>query len=116
MFLQIVEGLAKMIELCVRDGCAFWTSGNDEDRQRVLDWMRRSSLPREHPEFVESPHEKQRSSEQVLRSGFQLSELRSMAQSGILDKRLRQIVNQLPKLTEQVVADQRAARRKQKSQ
>ena len=109
VFLQIVEGLAKMIELCVRDGCAFWTSGSDEDREQVLDRMRRSRLPREHPEFVESPHERQRTSEQLLRAGFQLSELRSLAQNGSLDSHLRQIVNQLPKLTEQVVAAQRSA-------
>ena len=106
VFLQIVKGLARMLELCVQDGCAFWTSGYNEDRERVLDWMRRSKLPREHPEFVESPHERQRASEQVLRAGFQLSELRSLAQNKTLDRQLRKIVNQLPKLTEQDAAPQ----------
>lgn len=100
VFLQIVEGLAKMLELCLRDSCAFWTSGYEEDCKRVLDRMRRSKLPRGHPEFVQCPHQQQRSSELVLRAGFQLSGLRALAQNGSLDKRLRRIVNQLPKLTE----------------
>lgn len=100
VFLEIVEGLAKMLEFSSRESCAFWTSGYDEDRQRVLDWMRRSRLPRDHPEFVESPHQTHRISERVLRAGFQLSELRSLAQRGPLDNRLRQIVDQLPDVTE----------------
>jgi hypothetical protein len=100
VFLQIVEGIARMLELCARDGCAFWTSGYEEDRMRVVNWMRWSVLPPEHSDYCEPPHLNQRRSEQVLRAKFQLRDLRLLAQNGSLDKRLRQIVNQLPELTE----------------
>jgi hypothetical protein len=96
-----------MLELCGCDGCAFWTSGYEEDRMRVVNWMRWSALPPGHSDYREPPHLGQRRSEQVLRAKSQLSDLRLLAQNGTLDKRLRQIVNQLPELTEQVDAGNR---------
>lgn len=100
VYLQIVEGIAKMLALCARDGCAFWTSGYEEDRLRVEEWVKRSALPPSHSEYLEPPHVRQRRSEQIRRAGSQLSELRRLAQQGTLNKRLRQLVNQLPELTD----------------
>lgn len=105
VFLQMIEGIGKMLELCIRDGCAFWTSGHENDRQHLIERMRRSRLPSEDPEYLQSPHQQKLLAEQILRARFQLTDLRNLAQSGILNKRLRQLVNQLPKLKDKLVAD-----------
>ena len=101
VFIQIVTGVAEMIKLCDEYGCAFWASGHESDRQRVVDWMRWCELPSDHTDFQVAPHIQQRRSEQASRASFQLSDLRSLAQNGLLDKRLRTVINQLPKLIEQ---------------
>jgi hypothetical protein len=105
MFLQVVDGLARRLELCAHDHCAFWTSLYEDDRQRDLERIRRSKLPREQPDFVWSLYREQRLSAQVLRAGFPLSDLRDLAQTGTLNKRPREIVNLLPKLTVQGAGD-----------
>lgn len=99
IYLQIIAGAARMLELCARDGCAFWTSGYEEDRTRVLNWMQRCALPPGDADYCERPHVSQRRSEQIGRAESQMSDLRSLAQTGALEKRLRQIINQLPEVT-----------------
>ncbi|GEP45122.1 hypothetical protein [Brevifollis gellanilyticus] len=96
IYVQIVAGTARMIELCARDGSAFWTSGSEEDRTRVLNWMQWSALPPGDPDYRESPHLAQRRAEQILRTRSQLSDLRTLAQTESLEKPLRQIISQLP--------------------
>ena len=96
VFLQIIEGIGKMLALCARDGYAFWTSGTEQDRLRAASRMKQCMLPPEHRNYLEPPHQKQRKSELILRANIQLSELRSLTQNGSLDKRLRRIINQLP--------------------
>ncbi|MEZ0390486.1 MAG: hypothetical protein ACAI34_25630, partial [Verrucomicrobium sp.] len=98
IFIQIFTGIAKMIELCHEHGCAFWTSGYEVDRQRVLDWMRWTRLSPDDPDYCVAPHVSQRRSEGVGRAQNQLSALRSLAQSGVLEHRLRVVVNQLPQV------------------
>ncbi len=96
IFIQIVIGIARMLELCARDRCAFWTSGYEEDRTRVLNWMRWTALPPGDSAYCEAPHLAKRRSEQIGRVKSQLSDLRTVAQTGSLEKRLQQIISQLP--------------------
>ncbi|MFM2168628.1 MAG: hypothetical protein RIS79_2999 [Verrucomicrobiota bacterium] len=100
---ELIDGIARMIELVHRDGIAVWTSGSVADLDRlngvILCHREATGGP-----SAELPHIRQRRAELSHRCGFQLKDLRSIAQSGTLDKRLRRVVNQLPNKTEQVGA------------
>jgi hypothetical protein len=96
IFHGLVEGAARMLELCAQERRAFWTSGYAADQAQLKEFM--SGCPNEETraDSVVPPHVSQRRSELESRAGFQLKALRALAQSGTLEKRLRQIVNQLP--------------------
>lgn len=96
VFDDLVEGAARMLVLCAQERRAFWTSGDAAAQERLKEFM--SGCPNEEtrPESVVPPHVSQRRMEMESRAVFQLKALRALAQSGALEKRLRQIVNQLP--------------------
>jgi len=85
-----------MLELCGQEDRAFWTSGYSADQMRLKEFM--SGCPNEGtpPNSVVPPHVSQRKKEMESRALLQLKALRALAQSGTLEKRLRQIVNWIP--------------------
>lgn len=52
----IRDGLVAMNQRVVADQIAFWTSGDEIDREILLDAMRRTRLPRTDPGWFEPPH------------------------------------------------------------
>lgn len=92
----IIEGLAKMIELSAQDSLATWTNGYAADQARLALFLSDFRSREKGGDFVNFPHILERKSELERRSGFQLRDLRTIAQNGTLDKRLRTLVNQLP--------------------
>jgi hypothetical protein len=96
IFHGLVEGAARMLELCRQEGRAFWTSGYPADQEFLREFMSGWTKEEARPNSLVPPHVLQRRRELESRAGFQLKALRTLAQSGTLEKRLRQIVNQLP--------------------
>lgn len=92
----IIEGIAKMIEISNQDNLAVWTNGYATDQARLTLFLSDTQSRKEGGELATLPHTLERRSELELRLRFQLSDLRTIAQSGTLDKRLRKLVNQLP--------------------
>jgi len=90
----LIDGAAQMIRLSHRDQFAIWTNGNEEDHARLLGFISRF---RADPRAITLPHVQQRIDEMRLRSCLQISELRKLAQSGILKKSYRTLICQLPK-------------------
>ncbi|MBK1883129.1 hypothetical protein JIN85_11925 [Luteolibacter pohnpeiensis] len=87
----LISGIGAMLDHVKTDGFAYWTSGNDDDLAELR------SLIQHHqsPDGLEPPHAIQRRSEQERRIQSQQKELRYLAQSGLLDKPLRKIANQV---------------------
>lgn len=96
IYLEIVKGLCKMLELCARHKCAIWTSGEPTGCEKVLTMMDQISQPRDNPDSAELPHISQRKDELFSRSQSQLKKLRALASSGTLSKEVRKLIHQLP--------------------
>ena len=97
----IIEGATQMIQLSHRDQFAIWTNGNEEDNTKLISFI---SQFKDDPSSVTLPHVQQRIDEMRLRSCMQITELRTLAQSGLLKKCHRTLIHQLPKETEQAAS------------
>jgi hypothetical protein len=85
----LLEAAFEMRELTIRDGRAFWINGYEPDRLRLVEAIRRASLPQNSQEYAPPPHVRR------LRSQFetfwrdQARTLHRIASSGGLTKELR---------------------------
>ena len=52
----LVEAAFQMRELAVRDGRAFWISGYEAERLRLIEAIRRASLPPGSLDYAPPPH------------------------------------------------------------
>ena len=93
----IIDGASQMIQLSHRDQFAIWTNGTEEDHTKLREFVSRF---RDDPSSITFPHVQQRINEMRLRSCMQITELRTLAQSGMLEKCHRTLIHQLPKETE----------------
>ena len=93
----IIDGATQMIQLSHRDQFAIWTNGSGEDHTKLITFI---SQFRADPSSITLPHVKQRIDEMRLRSCMQTTELRTLAQSGLLKKCHRKLINQLKNETE----------------
>ena len=57
----LVEAAFQMRELTRQDGHAFWISGYETDRVRMVETIRRCSLAHDDPQFLAPPHIRSRS-------------------------------------------------------
>jgi hypothetical protein len=96
IFSGVRDGLMRMIDLATQQNIAFWTAGNEENRVRLLDFMRRHRLPREYPDFFEAPHV--RSKQMELRRGYEVARgtLIQLLHHGSLPKSMRKWIHNLP--------------------
>jgi hypothetical protein len=85
----------RMRELAVQQRCAFWSSGYEGDRMRLLEVMRRCQLPSDSPEFTLPPHIKQWRTALQLRRDWQVRQLHQLTQSGRLDKDTRKRLHEI---------------------
>lgn len=90
----LVKAALEMRRLIERDGCAFWTSGGEEDRERCAEWMACSQLPPDDPCYRKPPHQVQQ--ESFLRTLLtqQKKDLHTLGQAGRFPKDLRRELNQ----------------------
>lgn len=109
-FEGLVSGASTMIYHALNDGFAVWTSGHQSDRGRldkVVAELRVELVPRPS---VELPHIRSQRSDLRLEAQDQLRRLRQLAQGATLNKKFRQLVNQLPaKTTSRVMQPEPAA-------
>ena len=92
----VVEAAWRMRELAVKQHRAFWTSGYEADRVRLIETMRRCQLPSDSPEFTLPPHVQHlRRALQVARE-MQLRQFHRLAQSAQLDKDTRRRLHEIP--------------------
>jgi hypothetical protein len=85
----LVSGALQMRHLASEHRLAFWTSGYEEDRLRLLQSMKRTELPPSHPDHQPAPHQARLACELVTLTDLQRSRLHQLAQSGRFDQDLR---------------------------
>lgn len=85
----LVSGALQMRRLASEQRLAFWTSGYEEDRLRLLQSIERAQLPSSHPDYEAAPHQRQIADELARRIENQRATLHSLAQSGRFEKELR---------------------------
>ena len=89
VYRNLVEAAFEMRRLTLEDGCAFWSSGGEEDRFRCVEWMKQSRLPEMDPSHRKPPHViSERSFLEGLQQ-FQAKELHRLAQEGRFDREMR---------------------------
>ena len=92
---NLVAAAFRMRELVMEHGCAFWSTGYEQDRARLLEVMRRCRLPLDSPEFMVPPHVGWRRFELKSARERQARELHRLAQSGRLDKETRRKLHEI---------------------
>lgn len=89
VFANLVEAAFEMRRLTLEDGCAFWSSGGEEDRLRCVEWMGQFRLPETDPRHRKPPHVfSEQSFLAAIRHG-QVREFHRMAREGRFDRQLR---------------------------
>ena len=91
----VVDGLFQMTQLAAEQRIAFWTTGEESDRQMLLETIRRCRLPVGDPQHLEAPHLRHDQSEAELRVGFLTKELRTMSNGHELPKAIRVRIQRL---------------------
>ena len=101
IYQSTTDGLAQMLDIVHKENRAFWTSGYEADREFLVKGMEKCELIQQ-PQYGEylPPHIVERRGQIKLRTKFQVSDMRKLAQSGKLDKRMRRILNNVPGLSE----------------
>ncbi|RYD85087.1 MAG: hypothetical protein EOP84_03585 [Verrucomicrobiaceae bacterium] len=56
VYSNLRDALLQMLELTTHDRIAFWTTGYEPDRLRLVEAVRRHNLPASHSEYLEAPH------------------------------------------------------------
>ncbi len=85
----LVEAAFRMRELVEQEGRAFWTSGYEADRVRLVDVMRRCQWPPEVSKPLAPPHLQRLQTAVEAECGAQVRRLHQLAQSGEFDKSTR---------------------------
>lgn len=91
----LVAAAFRMRELAIQQRCAFWSSGYERGRVRLVEEMRRCQLPSDSPDFMLSPHIKRWRSALQFQRDRQVRLLHQLAQSGQCDKDTRKKLNQI---------------------
>lgn len=91
----LVASTFRMRELAIQQRRAFWSSGYEEDRLRLVEVMRCCQLPSDSPDFTLAPHTKRWRSALQFQRDWQVRELHKLAQSGQLDKDLRKRLHEM---------------------
>lgn len=76
----VLESAFRMRQLARRDGHAFWTSGYDSDRLKLIEAIRRAYLPADHPQHQQPPHVRARLSLLKQRWDSQIKTLHRIAE------------------------------------
>jgi len=95
VYANLVETAFRMRELTYRDGRAFWTSGYEFDRERLVDTMRRCHLPADSAEFELPPHVQSFRRELQWLYDSQIRSLHQLAQSGVFSKDVRKRLHEI---------------------
>jgi hypothetical protein len=89
IYCGLIEAAFQMRELTIRDGRAFWTSGYEADRLRLVEAIRRASLPQDSLDYAPPPHIHSLRSQLESFWREQSKTLHRLASSGHLTKELR---------------------------
>jgi hypothetical protein len=85
----LLEAAFHMRKLTAQQQRAFWTTGYEEDRLRLLDVMHRCQLPADDPLHMIAPHIRDEQLAIQVERDIQVRELHRLAQSGQFDKATR---------------------------
>ncbi len=91
--IELYEGLVaaafQMRRLAAEQHMAFWLSGYEADRERLVEAMECSRLPADNPRFKPAPHLDLVARRAALNLGLQSQKLHKLAQSGSFKKEWR---------------------------
>jgi hypothetical protein len=85
----LISAALQMRSLASEQRMAFWTSGYEADRLRLVERMERARMPESDPRHEQSPHLSRLASEARSLIKLQESTLHRLAQSGRFPKGLR---------------------------
>jgi hypothetical protein len=85
----LVSAALQVRRLASEQQVAFWTSGYEQDRLRLLSAIEHARLPPSDPRYKAPPHRRRLVDELARCKERQRSRLHSLAQSGQLEKELR---------------------------
>jgi hypothetical protein len=86
---SLVEAAFEMRRLTLEDGCAFWSSGGEDDRLRCVEWMEQSRLPEIVSRHRKPPHVLSEESYLAGLKEVQAKELHRLAQEGRFNREMR---------------------------
>ncbi len=89
---NLVEAAFEMRRLTGEQSCAFWTSGEEADRLKSVEWMEQSRLPEDDPRHRKPPHIQAADAFLNGIKAFQAKELHRLAQEGRLDREIRKLL------------------------
>jgi hypothetical protein len=89
VYRNLLEAAFEMRRLTSEDGCAFWSSGGEENRLRCVDWMEQSRLPETDSRHRKPPHVLSEGSFLTGLKQVQAKELHRFAQEGRFDREMR---------------------------
>jgi hypothetical protein len=95
VYAGLVAAAFRMRELAVQQRRAFWSSGYEADRVRLLEVMRRCQLPSDSPEFTLPPHVEHWRNALQFQRDWQVRQLHQLAQSGQFDKATRKKLHEI---------------------
>ncbi|MDB6024236.1 MAG: hypothetical protein JWM68_459 [Verrucomicrobiales bacterium] len=95
VYSSLLAAAFRMRELTVQQRCAFWSSGYEDDRVRLVEVMRRCQLPSDSSEFRPLPHIQRLRRELQSAREEQVRRLHHLAQSGQLDKDMRKKLHEI---------------------
>lgn len=85
----LISGALQMRKLASEHQMAFWISGYEEDRLRLVRCMERAQLPPSHPDHEAAPHLRQAREDLTRRINNQRTKLHRLAQAGEVEKAFR---------------------------
>ena len=95
VYADLVETAFRMRDLVDQRRCAFWTSGYEADRMRLVEVMRRCQLSSDSSEFTLPPHIQRLRSAVKFERDAQVRRLHQLAQSGEFDRDTRKKLHEI---------------------
>jgi hypothetical protein len=96
LYADVKTALFAMIRSVRESGHAFWTSGYQEDRNLLADFIARTLLPQGHLNYRVPPHRRTFLCEVLGSQERQATEFHKLAQQGFLPKEERRLVHDWP--------------------
>jgi len=95
IYAALIEGLQQMIMIAEREQVVFWIGGYEQDRERLVEAIRRFHLGEQHPDYFVPPHRLRRQRERLFTLNAQRKDLRRRLATIGPHKSLKRFIHEL---------------------